>query len=153
MPVYRSTKTFGHDLGLSCAFRQWRASSHCRFIHGYALAVRLEFEATELDHCGWVVDFGGLKQLKTRLEHDFDHKLLVAIDDPHFAQIAALGGPSGIADVVTVPATGCEAFAAYIFKITEGWLRTVGHAPRVRLASVEVSEHGANSAIYREGAP
>lgn len=32
--LYQSTKTYGHDRGFSCAFRQWRADSHCRLIHG-----------------------------------------------------------------------------------------------------------------------
>ena len=32
--MFLSTKTYGHDLGLSAAFRQWRAESHCRLIHG-----------------------------------------------------------------------------------------------------------------------
>ena len=36
--VWRSTKTYGHEEGLSCCFRQWRAThSHCRLLHGYAL--------------------------------------------------------------------------------------------------------------------
>ena len=35
--MYRSSKTYGHEIGLSAAFRQWRAQSHCRLIHGYAL--------------------------------------------------------------------------------------------------------------------
>ena len=80
---YKSTKTFGHELGLSSAFRQWKAQSHCRFVHGYALAVKFEFEAEELDVRNWVVDFGSLKSLRKMLEDTFDHKLLVAEDDPY----------------------------------------------------------------------
>ena len=42
--VWRSTKTYGHEEGLSCCFRQWRAThSHCRLLHGYALSFRLTF--------------------------------------------------------------------------------------------------------------
>ena len=55
---YQSTKQFGQDLGLSCCFRQWRAESHCNQLHGYAIAIRLVFEAEELDVRRWVVDFG-----------------------------------------------------------------------------------------------
>jgi 6-pyruvoyltetrahydropterin/6-carboxytetrahydropterin synthase len=48
--VYRSIKTYGHNEGLSCCFRQWRAThSHCRLIHGYALAFKLVFATRELD--------------------------------------------------------------------------------------------------------
>ena len=47
--TYKSTKTHGHAIGLSAAFRQWRADSHCKYLHGYALAVKFVFEAGELD--------------------------------------------------------------------------------------------------------
>ena len=145
--MYVSTKTYGHDVGLSACFRQWRADSHCRFLHGYALAIRLEFEADELDVRNWVVDFGSLKGFKTLLENTFDHRLLVAEDDPYIGVMQSLNG-AGLAQVVVVPATGCEAFAKLIFECGEVWLRDNGYAPRVRMRSVEVREHGANSAIY-----
>ena len=67
----------------SAAFRQWKSThSHCQYIHGYNLTADITFEAEELDDKGWVADFGGLKDLKTTLEHTFDHKLVVAGDDP-----------------------------------------------------------------------
>lgn len=147
--MYRSTKTFGHEIGLSSAFRQWRAESHCKFIHGYALAIRVEFEADELDIRNWVVDFGSLKSYKGMLEKTFDHKLLVAEDDPHLDAMRALAA-AGLAQVVVCEATGCEAFAKMIYEFTELWLKDNGYTPRVRVHSVEVSEHGANSAIYTE---
>lgn len=144
---YKSTKTFGHELGLSAAFRQHRAESHCNLIHGYALAIKVTFEADELDVRNWVVDFGSLKSYKAILENTFDHKLLVAEDDPKKDDLCALQG-LGLADVVVVPATGCEAFAKMVFEYTEQWLIDAGYAPRCRVVEVEVREHGANSAIY-----
>lgn len=145
--MFKSTKTYGHDLGLSAAFRQWRADSHCAFIHGYALAVRIEFEAEELDERGWVVDFGSMKSLKHTLERYFDHKLLVAADDPKRQQLLELQ-MAGLAQVVLVRATGCEAFAQLVFEQVELWLTDAGYKDRVWVTSVEVKEHGANSAIY-----
>ena len=144
---YQSTKQFGHDLGLSCCFRQWRAESHCNQLHGYAIAIRLVFEAEELDVRNWVVDFGSLKSLNQMFVDTFDHKLLVAEDDPDKDEICALAG-MGIADVIVVPAVGCEKFAEYVFGATEVWLQSNGYTPRVKLISAEVREHGANSAIY-----
>lgn len=146
--MYISTKTYGHEVGLSCAFRQWRAQSHCRFLHGYALSIRLEFEADELDERNWVVDFGSLKSFKDQLEKTFDHKTLVASDDPHMAQFLNLQ-KMGIIDIVIVDATGCEAFAKLIYECAEIWLKDAGYDSRVRMLSVEVKEHGANSAIYK----
>lgn len=147
---YVSTKTFAHNLGLSCCFRQWRASSHCRFLHGYALEIMLTFQADILDANGWVVDFGSLKSFKALLETMFDHKLLVAEDDPDRSHLEDLER-AGLASIVVVPATGCEAFAALIYHTAKSWLLDNGYSPRrVTLTRVDVREHGANSASYFE---
>jgi 6-pyruvoyltetrahydropterin/6-carboxytetrahydropterin synthase len=148
--TFRSTKTYGHDIGLSACFRQWRAESHCRLLHGYALAVHFEFETENLDIRNWVVDFGSLKSLKQMLQDTFDHKLLVAEDDPERKALELLG-LIGIAEIVIVPATGCERFAELIFECTEQWLADNGYSPRCKLVKVEVREHGANSAIFMRG--
>jgi 6-pyruvoyltetrahydropterin/6-carboxytetrahydropterin synthase len=145
--MYKSTKTYGHEIGLSACFRQWKAESHCHLLHGYALAVSFVFGAEELDVRNWVVDFGSLKSLKGLLEDTFDHTLLVAENDPHRALFRQLE-LAGVARMVVVPATGCEAFAELIYSVTETWLKDNGYSPRVKLISVEVREHGANSAIY-----
>jgi len=71
---FMSTKTFNTDRGLSCCFRQWRAThSHCSTLHGYSIGVKFVFECEELDERNWVFDFGGLKDIKKWLEHMFDH--------------------------------------------------------------------------------
>lgn len=146
--MFYSTKTYGHEIGLSCAFRQWRAHSHCQLIHGYALSFKFIFAAQELDGCGWVVDFGGLKPLKALLECTFDHTILVAEDDPKLEVILDLDRVHGIAKVIPVPAAGCERTAQLVYEVAEQWLKDAGFSPRVSLVSVEVAEHGANSAIY-----
>jgi 6-pyruvoyltetrahydropterin/6-carboxytetrahydropterin synthase len=145
--IYRSTKTYGYNLGLSTAFRQWRASSHCSILHGYALSFKFEFGANELDSNGWVVDFGGLKGLKTLLEDSFDHKTIVAEDDPHINWFKE-GNKLGVLYLIVLPATGCEKFAEYVFEVASQWLVDAGFSPRCELISVEVSEHESNSAIY-----
>ena len=84
MSKYYSTKTYGTDRGLSCCFRQWRAThSHCSTLHGYSIGIKLVFESETLDDRNWVFDFGGLKQFKDWSEYMFDHTLIVAEDDPH----------------------------------------------------------------------
>jgi 6-pyruvoyltetrahydropterin/6-carboxytetrahydropterin synthase len=144
---YQSTKTYGNHIGISAAFRQWKAHSHCQLIHGYALGFKFVFEADELDERNWVVDFGGLKSLKGILEDTFDHKVVVAEDDPHLDYFRQ-GHDLGVLELVVVPAGGCEKFAELVYEVTDQWLKDAGFAPRVRLVSVEVMEHGANSAIY-----
>jgi 6-pyruvoyltetrahydropterin/6-carboxytetrahydropterin synthase len=146
--MYQVVKTYGHDIGLSACFRQWRAKSHCSLIHGYALAVELTFEAPTLDDRGWVIDFGGMKPLKETLERMFDHKLLVAQDDPELDTIASLAG-LGIADVIVLPMVGCEAFAFYVYNHVYAWLTEIGQEGRVQIVSVKVSEHAGNSAVFK----
>ncbi len=146
--VYQSTKTYEHNIGLSACFRQWRAESHCKYLHGYSLLVKFTFETAQLDDQGWVVDFGSLKSLKGWMEDTFDHKCLVATDDPEYNRLNDLD-IAGVIQMVEVPSTGCEAFAKMVFEATEVWLTDNGYSPRCYLRSVEVREHGANSAIYK----
>lgn len=147
--TFYSTKTYGHSTGLSCCFRQWRSThSHCSFLHGYAISVRLEFQADQLDGLNWVVDFGGLKPLRQHLQDLFDHKTLIAKDDPHLDWFQK-GQELGLLDLVIVDAVGCERFAEMIARLASAWLSDAGYAPRCRLSMVEVREHGANSAIFR----
>ena len=145
--IFESGKTYVHSIGLSCAFRQWRAESHCKFLHGYALQVSLTFSAIELDHRNWVVDFGSLKSLKGWLEDNFDHKTLVAEDDPEYTLFVRLQG-AGIIDMRVFPHVGMEATAYYIFQYAEQWLIDNGYR-RATLECVEVKEHDANFARYR----
>jgi 6-pyruvoyltetrahydropterin/6-carboxytetrahydropterin synthase len=147
--MYQVVKTYGHDLGLSAVFRQHRAThSHCRFLHGYALSISFLFESETLDARNWTIDFGALKPIKEWLQSVFDHKLLIADDDPELDHLTYLGQLC-VADVLVVPRVGCEGFAEFIHDHVAEWLVTEQLSPRVRLAEVRVSEHGANSAIYR----
>lgn len=151
MTKFLSTKTYGHDQGLSVCFRQHKAThSHCSKLHGYAIAVKLTFGCSELDDKNWVQDFGGLKGVKKFLTDNFDHKLIIASDDPllgMFEDIERYGG----AELIILPKVGCEAFAKYIFETIEDmFVRLSPHQlNRVWIESVEVMEHGANSAIYK----
>lgn len=145
--MYQSTKKYDHNAGFSCCFRQWKAQSHCRFLHGYPLAFKFVFQSKELDERNWIVDFGSLKSLKGMLEDSFDHKTLVAEDDPEYGWFLEAHN-RGIIDMIAVPATGCEKVAEMVFEATNIWLKDAGYAPRVELVSVEVSEHIGNSAVY-----
>ena len=152
MAKFYSTKTYGNDRGLSCAFRQWRSThSHCSLIHGYSIGIKLVFECDELDERNWVMDFGGLKAFKQWTEYMFDHTLCVAEDDPELEMLSNL--PKHIADVRVVPAVGCERFAEMCYnKMSEILAKQIADGSAlnktVRVKSAEVFEHGANSAIY-----
>ena len=104
-----SGKTYTHATGHSCAFRQWRADTHCNLIHGYALQFEFTFGGESLDDRNWVVDFGDLGELKKWLKEMFDHTYLVAHDDPEMETVQMLQD-KGLIDMRLVPATGCERF-------------------------------------------
>jgi 6-pyruvoyltetrahydropterin/6-carboxytetrahydropterin synthase len=104
------------------------------------------------------MDFGGLKEFKAWADYMFDHTLVVAEDDPHletFKQLNEIKGgfeDSGLCDLRIVPSVGCEMFAKLAYdKMAE--LLATGNMrypinPSARIKSVEVFEHGANSATY-----
>lgn len=144
--AYKSFKTYNHSIGLSCCFRQWRAESHCHFLHGYALKVHFEFQTKELDHRNWAVDFGSLKPLKGWLETMFDHTTLVAEDDPKISLFKEME-IAGLIQLRVVPSCGCEATARLIYEFTEQWLRDAGYS-HITLNKVVVAEHDGNAASY-----
>lgn len=115
---YVSTK-FYKDLG-PCAYRQWRADTHCNLIHGYSFSFYFEFESDTVDVRNWVIDFGGLRPLKEQLEDWFDHTLLVAENDPHRDELMKLQ-ELGLAKITEVEATGCEALATFLYE----WINTI----------------------------
>ena len=143
MAKFQSTKVI--DLG-SCAFRQPRADSHCRFIHGYRLKAKFWFEADELDINNWVVDFGSLKPLKQQLERQFDHTLCIATDDPMLLTFQTLS-EKDIADVRIMNGVGIEMTAKWCYDAANEHLGN-GTSNGARCIKVEVWEHEGNSAIY-----
>jgi len=163
MGKYYSTKTYGNDRGLSCCFRQWRAThSHCSLLHGYSIGIKLIFESDTLDSRNWVMDFGGLKMFKEWSEYMFDHTLVIAHDDPEretFEKLNALTGGynnQGVVDLRIVEGVGCEMFAKMCYDKMAELLEEMKQNKHsrypvngnVRLVSAEVFEHDANSAIY-----
>ena len=146
--AYYSTKTYGHNIGLSAVFRQPKAHSHCKFLHGYSLAFKFTFGASNLDEKNWVVDFGGLKKLKKWLEDSFDHKLVLDRDDPMMYKFAELEN-AGLAEITVLDGVGVEKFAEHAWKFADD-LVTEASDGRCWCESVECSEHGANSGIYRK---
>jgi len=123
------------------------------------------------------MDFGGLKAFKEWSEYMFDHTTVIALDDPEYVSFVKLnqvkGGfqDMGLIDLRVVEGVGCEKFAELAYKTMqniletfqqgEGWelkdqngtvLKVFGArypvGLGVKLRSVEVFEHDANSAIY-----
>lgn len=147
MGAFKSTKTYDHNVGFSCAFRQWRANSHCSFLHGYPLSFKFVFATNELDERNWVVGYGDLKEVKNWLEYMFDHTTCVAVDDPEIETFRALHDKK-IIDLRILPSgVGCERTAEFVGEYVNQWVKN-NTSGRCWLESVEVREHSANSALY-----
>lgn len=144
MEKYHSTKKIGP---ISVAHRQWKGTSHCRFIHGYGRYFQFTFTG-EQDEQHWIVDYGSFKGIKKWLEEQFDHKLILASDDPHleeFKKLETLGlAQLNIMDVSKGYSPSIEGSCKYVFDYVKEWaLKEYG--TRVTLRRVEIWEHEFNS--------
>ena len=154
MITFKSSKLFD---GFSTVFRQWRAEgTHCRFLHGYAISFKVDFEG-DLDERNWVWDFGGMKRAdgnidgmnpKQWFDWLLDHTTIIAEDDPALDLFIAMD-KDGIIQLRILPYTGAERFAEYLFQKINEFVQEETHY-RVRVAKVEVFENGRNSASYEE---
>jgi 6-pyruvoyltetrahydropterin/6-carboxytetrahydropterin synthase len=148
---YVSTKEY-HD-AFPCAYRQWRADSHCNLIHGYSFSMKFYFGTDNLDVRNWAADYGGLKELKNVLESQFDHTLLVAEDDPELNFYLQLQERK-LAKLTILPKLGCEGLADQLYKYVNGvyipdmW--GPSESERLWCYRVEVRETQSNMA-FREG--
>lgn len=151
--AYKYVSTKEYIDAFPCAYRQPLADSHCNLNHGYAFSIRVFFGSNELDVRNWCVDYGSLKPLKESLEGWFDHRQLVAENDPHLDWYRE-GERRGIMKLTILPKLGCEALADMLYKyinyvfIPETYGQ--GEAERLWCFRVEVRETQANMA-YREG--
>jgi|LULV01.1.fsa_nt_gb 6-pyruvoyltetrahydropterin/6-carboxytetrahydropterin synthase len=133
----------------STAFRQWRADSHCKLIHGYRLQCKLWFTAEELDDKNWIYDFGGCKEIKNILEKQYDHTTVVAADDPELDTFKLMSEKGMIDLRIAEKGVGIERTAEWVYENANKFV-TEQTNNRVRIIKVEVWEHEGNSAIYEE---
>ena len=147
--IYKSTKHYGHNIGLSAVFRQPNADhSHCRFLHGYSLAFTFTFACEGLDNKNWAVDFGGLRPIKAWLEDMFDHKVCLDKNDPHLEKFKELE-ELDLAEVRIFDGVGAEKFAEHAFNFADKLIREKTDN-RCYVTRVVCAEHGANSAIVEK---
>lgn len=144
--MFVSKKMYSPERGYSIAYRQWRADSHCRLIHGYAIGIEITFQSPVVDARNWVVDFGSLKEFKSFLDDHFDHTMLVASDDPEIATFKQLH-EKGMCKLVEVERTGCEGLADFLCEyLNTLWIPD--HYPNTGVRCTEIIIHetlGANS--------
>ena len=149
---FQSSKVFD---GFSTVFRQWKADgTHCRFLHGYDVEIKVYFEG-ELDSRNWVWDFGGMKRAKGNIDghnpkewfdYMFDHTTVVAEDDPFLSRFEHMDS-EGIIQLRIIPSVGAEQFAKYVFEKIDAFVQEET-SNRVAVTRVDVAENHKNAASY-----
>lgn len=150
--MYRVSKNIS---GFSTCFRQWRATSHCRYLHGYALSFTLSFKSSSLNECHWVIDYGLMKNKQIQVgklsirewfDYMFDHTVIISDDDPkrvHFESMAQ----EGLIQLRMIPEFSTEKLAEYIFhQLQPAILKATDQ--RALIVQVDVKENEKNCASY-----
>lgn len=88
----------------------------CRVPHGHNGVVEIELEAERLDHRGMVYDFSEIKNaIKTWLDREVDHRMLLRADDPLVKVLTTMGEPCLVMDENPT----AEAIARLIYHYTK----------------------------------
>ena len=89
---HRVTKQFKFEM----AHRLPSHKGACRYLHGHSYVVEVTAEAdSQLNENGMVVDFSLLKQICNKMFDEWDHGLMLQIDDPIYPVLKEAGFLSG----------------------------------------------------------
>ena len=142
MSQLRVTKRLG---GFPCCHRQWKATNHCSYLHGYDRWVELEWEG-ERNDLGWVVDFGDLKEVRALLEAQFDHTTLIDPSDPHLSAFQELHR-EGIVSLRVMDPT-MEGMVLWVRDHVQEW--TTANYSNAHLIRVTCWENDKNAATWAQ---
>ena len=88
----------------------------CRHLHGHNARVEVECGKRELDDLGMVVDFTAIHDaLRTWIDENWDHRMILAANDPMVEVLREQGEPVFVLDG---PPTA-ESLAAHLFRVAE----------------------------------
>ena len=147
---FQSTKKLGP---ISVGHRQWRDDGHCAWVHGYGRYIQFTFEG-DLDERQWVMDFGDLKDIKQWLEEQWDHRVMIASDDPQLDKLKEMHDLNimniNVMDVEKGWGPGIEASCKFVYDHGQPIITQKTNG-RVKITKVEIWEHERNSAVYTVG--
>jgi 6-pyruvoyltetrahydropterin/6-carboxytetrahydropterin synthase len=90
MHRYQVTKTIEFSYG----HRLLNHKGKCRYLHGHNGMLEIDVDAEALDEMGMVIDFSRVNEVvKTWVDENIDHKMLLCRDDPMVAVIQAQDEP------------------------------------------------------------
>ena len=143
---YTSSKRIGQ---IYTGHRQWKHDGHCSYARGYGRYVEFTFACKRTDHRGWVMDFGDLKDVKKWLEDEWDHRLLLAYDDPLLEDFKQLHEKGGV-NLNVMPkgyGPGIEDSCKYVYDKVNPMIREKTQG-RAWVENVRIYEHEKNWADY-----
>ena len=95
MERFKVTKT----LEFSYGHRLLNYEGKCRHLHGHNGVLEVDVASDTLDHRGMVVDFGDVRDVvKTWVDEQLDHRMLLCKDDPLAPLLAGTGEPLYLMD-------------------------------------------------------
>ena len=152
--MFKSTKKLGP---ISTGHRNWMAESNlnrdsqkCAWCHGYSRYIEFTFDG-DLDEKQWVYDFGDLKFVKNWLEENWDHKTLIASNDPKLEKLKEMESENliklTIVDITQGWGPGIEGSCKWVYDVINPIIREKTSG-RVSISKIQVWEHEHNSAIY-----
>ncbi|HEY9758072.1 MAG TPA: 6-carboxytetrahydropterin synthase QueD [Oculatellaceae cyanobacterium] len=98
--VERIVYEIGKDLYFSYGHRLMNHAGKCKLLHGHNAKVTIKVASEYLDQDGMVMDFSDLKTLvKSFLDEQFDHQMLLHKDDPAVPVLQSIGEPLRLLDV------------------------------------------------------
>ena len=112
----------------------------CRHLHGHNAKAEIEVEAATLDHRGMVMDFGDINVVvKSWIDRELDHKMLLCKDDPMLKTLQALNEPCFVLDAN--PTAENIAKLIYDYAVSQG----------LDVSEVKLWETPTSFAVYRAG--
>ena len=112
----------------------------CRHLHGHNAKAEIEVEAATLDHRGMVMDFGDINVVvKSWIDRELDHKMLLCKDDPMLKTLQALNEPCFVLDAN--PTAENIAKLIYDYAVSQG----------LKVSEVRLWETPTSFAVYRAG--
>ena len=109
--TYKVTTTIDFSYG----HRLLNYEGECRHLHGHNGRVEVDIQTEETDYRGMVVDFSDVKNVvKTWIDDNLDHRMILHRDDPLVAVLSELGEAHYVIDCNPT----AENLAAHIHEMT-----------------------------------
>ena len=136
MARHKVTKTVDFCYG----HRLMEYDGKCRNLHGHNGLLEVDLEADSLDNLGMVMDFTKVKDIvKSWVDENLDHKMLLRRDDPVAPLLRNLGEPFYLMDDNPT----AENIAMHIYHQV--------HSQGLKVAEIRLWESSTSYATYREG--